>query len=169
MQRMAEQTGGRAYINTNDLSQAVSDVIENGANYYTIAYSPANTRWDGQYRRIQVRTPQNGFTLSYRRGYFADAPQASDRGSPSALAVTQPISSYDPMRAAMMHGAPDPTQIIFQVRVVPAGAATEDTLAAGTAAGPDVSKLNPPYRRYTTSSLQRTPRHIRFTPIGRWE
>jgi VWFA-related protein len=50
--RMAEQTGGHAFINTNDLSRAVSDVVETGSNYYTIAYSPANTKWDGHYRKI---------------------------------------------------------------------------------------------------------------------
>ncbi|HTH52971.1 MAG TPA: VWA domain-containing protein [Edaphobacter sp.] len=158
MLRMAEQTGGHAYINTNGLSQAVSDVIENGANYYTIAYSPANTKWDGRYRKIQVRVPQNDFTLTYRRGYFGDDPQASYRGS----AAMQPINSFDPVRVAMMHGAPDPTQIIFQVRVVPASAATEDTLAAGTAAGPDSSKIKPPYRRYNVI-FAADPRHIRFT------
>jgi VWFA-related protein len=76
MLRMAEQTGGRAYINTNDLSQTVADVTRNGSNYYTIAYSPSNTKWDGRYRKIQVRAAQSGFTLTYRRGYFADDPKA---------------------------------------------------------------------------------------------
>jgi VWFA-related protein len=162
MLRMAEQTGGHAYINRNDLSQAVADVTENGANYYTLAYSPANTKWDGRYRKIQVRTPQNGFTLNYRRGYFADDPQAAYRSSTSATAATQRISSFDPMRVAMMHGAPDPTQIIFQARAVPESATTEDTLAPGVAAGPDPSKTKPPYRRYNII-FAADPRHIRFT------
>jgi len=162
MLRMAEQTGGHAYINTNDLSQAVSDVTENGSNYYTIAYSPANTKWDGRYRKIQVRMPQNGSTLTYRRGYYADDPQASHRNSASGAVATQPTTPFDPMRAAMMRGAPDPTQIIFQVRAVPASATTEDTLAPGTAAGPDSSKIKPPYRRYNVI-FAADPRPIRFT------
>lgn len=160
MLRMAEQTGGHAFINTNDLSRAVSDVVENGSNYYTIAYSPANTKWDGRYRKIQVRMPQQGFNLAYRRGYYADAPQASRRSS--AVTAIQPTNQYDPIRAAMMHGAPDPTQIIFQVRVVPASSSTEDKLAPGTAAGPDSSKLKPPYRRYNII-FAADPRHIHFT------
>ena len=162
MQRMAEQTGGHAFIDRNDLSRAVSNAIDTGSNYYTIAYSPADTKWDGRYRKIQVRMPQNGLTLSYRRGYYADDPQSSHRSSASPAAATQPMDTYDPMRAAMMHGAPDPTQIIFQVRVVPASAATEDTLDPGTAAGPDASKLKPPYRRYNII-FAADPRHIRFT------
>ncbi len=162
MLRMAEQTGGHAYLNTNDLSHAVSDIIENGSNYYTIAYSPANTKWDGRYRKIQVRTPQNSFTLTYRRGYFADDPQTSSAISASRVAATQPINSFDPMRTAMMHGAPDPTQIIFQVRVVPASATKEDKLAPGTAAGSNPSKMKPPYRRYNVI-FAADPRHIHFT------
>ncbi|HEY9126162.1 MAG TPA: VWA domain-containing protein [Acidobacteriaceae bacterium] len=162
MLRMAEQTGGHAFIGTNNLSQAVADATENGANYYTIAYSPTNTKWDGRYRKIQVRTPQNNFTLAYRRGYFADDPQVSYRAPNSAASATQPVSSLDPMRAAMMHGAPDPTEIVFQVRVAPAAATAEDTLAPGTAAGPDPAKAKPPYRRYNII-FAADPRHIRFT------
>jgi hypothetical protein len=162
MLRMAEQTGGHAYLNTNDLSHAVSDIIENGSNYYTIAYSPANTKWDGRYRKIQVRTPQNGFTLTYRRRYFADDPQTSSAISASRVAATQPINSFDPMRTGMMHGAPDPTQIIFQVRVVPASATKEHKHAPGTAAGSNPSKMKPPYRRYNVI-FAADPRHIHFT------
>jgi len=162
MLRMAEQTGGHAFINTNDLSRAVSDVVETGSNYYTIAYSPENTKWDGRYRKIQVRMPQQGFNLTYRRGYYADDPQVSHRNSTSGVVSSQPVNSYDPIRAAMMHGAPDPTQIIFQVRTVPASASTEDKLAPGTAAGPDSSKLKPPYRRYNII-FAADPRHIHFT------
>ncbi|MBS1799989.1 MAG: VWA domain-containing protein [Acidobacteria bacterium] len=162
MLRMAEQTGGHAYINTNGLSQAVSDVTENGSNYYTIAYSPANARWDGHYRRIQVRMPQNGFTLAYRRGYFADDPQNARSSSSAGVAATQPVNSYDSMRTAMMHGAPSPTEIIFQTRVVPASASTEEDLAPGTVAGPDSSRVKPPYRRYNVI-FAADPRNIRFT------
>ena len=161
MLRMAEQTGGHAFINTNDLSRAVSDVVDAGSNYYTIAYSPANTKWDGRYRKIQVRTLQNGLNLAYRRGYYADDPQTSRRNSTSAAAA-ETTNSFDPMHAAMMHGAPDPTQIIFQVRAVPASASTEDKLAPGTAAGPDPSKMKPPYRRYNLI-FAADPRHIHFT------
>ncbi|HEY6412127.1 MAG TPA: VWA domain-containing protein, partial [Edaphobacter sp.] len=42
MLQMAQQTGGKAFINTNGLSQAVASAINAGSNYYTIAYSPTN-------------------------------------------------------------------------------------------------------------------------------
>jgi len=160
MLRMAEQTGGRAFINTNDLNKAVADVVENGASYYTLTYTPANAAWDGAYRKIEVRTPQGRYKLSYRRGYFADA---ADAQASRNIAAAQPENTFYPMRAAMMHGAPEATQIIFRARVVPASATTEDTLAPGVAAGSDPSKLQPPYRRYNVV-FAADPRNIRFTP-----
>ena len=42
MNTMAEDTGGKAFINTNDLEGAVSKAIEAGSNYYMLAYTPTN-------------------------------------------------------------------------------------------------------------------------------
>ena len=51
-----------------------SRAVRNGSHYYTLAYSPANNKNDGRFRRIQVSLVDNNYTLSYRRGYFADQP-----------------------------------------------------------------------------------------------
>ena len=72
MQEIAEQTGGTAYINNNDLKDAVTSAVENGASYYTLAFAPGGKKLDGHFRRIQVKLDKGGYTLSYRRGYFAD-------------------------------------------------------------------------------------------------
>jgi VWFA-related protein len=111
MLKMAEQTGGKAFINTNGLSQAVASAIDAGSNYYTLAYSPTNTKWNGTFRKIQVNLQQRGYTLSYRRGYYADDPDGPTKhyGATTTTPTTKPA---DPMNAAMMRGGPDPTQII---------------------------------------------------------
>src|SRR6185437_7517273 len=44
---LAEQTGGRAFYNSNDLNQAVKDALADGSTYYTLGYYPENIRWDG--------------------------------------------------------------------------------------------------------------------------
>ncbi len=41
MQEVADDTGGKAYLETNDLDRAVASAVENGARYYTLAYVPA--------------------------------------------------------------------------------------------------------------------------------
>ncbi len=164
MLQMAEQTGGRAFINTNGLSKAVETAISTGANYYTITYSPSNTRYDGAFRRIGVKlgarlAPEN-LSLAYRRGYFAVDPNAP-AARPTQVAGPVPASpSLAPpppnvIRAAMMRGAPEPTQIIFKALVLPAtppSSAPEDNLAPDTRANPDSKLAHGPYRRYTVDT-----------------
>ena len=66
MQAMAEDTGGHAFINTNGLTQAVEEAIENGSNYYTLTYAPTNAVWDSRFRAIKVKVDQPGVKLNYR-------------------------------------------------------------------------------------------------------
>ncbi|WP_433963710.1 hypothetical protein [Tunturiibacter gelidiferens] len=51
------------------------------------------------------------------------------------------------MHVAMMHGAPDSTQITLKVRVLPANKAQETDVAKGNTLNPS-SEMKGPYRRY---------------------
>jgi VWFA-related protein len=169
MLQMAEQTGGHAFINTNALSQAVASAIDSGSNFYTLTYSPTNTNWNGSFRKIQVRLQEQGLNLAYRRGYYADDPNAPPKHKELVPATTTLTAAINAMRTAMMRGGPDPTQIIFKVLVRPATAATEDTLAPSNTVNPSV-KVKPPYRRYTID-FAADPSDIAFThlPQGNYQ
>ncbi|MCL2659072.1 MAG: VWA domain-containing protein [Acidobacteriaceae bacterium] len=151
MLQMADATGGKAYINTNGLAEAVGDAIDTGSNYYTLAYTPASTKWDGSFRKIQVSMAQKGLKLTYRRGYYADDPDSSSKHSWSAAETNAgsgalPPSSRQALNRAMIYGAPGPTQVLFYARVAPASSAAEDTVARGN--NPVAAKMKPPYRQY---------------------
>jgi VWFA-related protein len=60
MESIAEETGGRVFHNNNDLAGAIRDSAELGANYYTIAYRPADAKWNGDFRSISVKTAKKG-------------------------------------------------------------------------------------------------------------
>src|SRR5438270_6078908 len=60
MSQMAEATGGHAFYNTNGLTQAVATAINNGSNFYTLTYTPANPAGDGKFRKIKVQLAQSG-------------------------------------------------------------------------------------------------------------
>ena len=66
----------RPSINRNDLTKAVGDAIQDGANYYTLSYSPSEKKTGGEWRSIRIALANpgayKGVQLSYRRGYFAD-------------------------------------------------------------------------------------------------
>jgi VWFA-related protein len=106
LRTVAETTGGRAYINHNDLEAALLDSMQAGSNYYTIAYRPAGVEWNGQFRKIEVKTARPHVKLLYRSGYYA----ISDRSN-----LKQDVSRI--MAMAMAPDVPVSTQFIMKAKV----------------------------------------------------
>jgi VWFA-related protein len=138
MDVMAEQTGGKAFYNTNGLKEAVQQAINQGSNYYTLTYTPTNKKWDGSYRNVRIKMEQNGLHLYYRHGYYADDPGAVVHG--------QKVLPFGIMQTAMLRGGPDPTQILFDVKITPSPSLDN---AVPTGNEPEPKLMKPPYRRYT--------------------
>jgi VWFA-related protein len=151
MRRMAKATGGKAYVNVNDLSQAIDEVLTDGSNYYTLVYTPTDKREDGSYRKISVRLEPGNYTLTYRDGYYSDGSASQPKSGPSRensqAGNRDAAPSTDAMRAAMQRGAPTPSEIIFKALLV-ASPATSDKLPEGNTASP---KSKPPYRLLTVA------------------
>ena len=174
MLQMAEQTGGHAFLNTNGLANAVTRAIEAGSNYYTLTYTPTDMADDGRFRSIKLKLRRDGYTLAYRRGYYADAPKTSDGGETSLAAVSSTgftkltslaaVPVADPMHDTMSFGSPVPTQITLKVLVVPAAGQPEETVASGNFAIPN-ARLIGPYRRYDIT-IAVDPSAVVFTPGG---
>ena len=159
MSQMAEATGGHAFYNTNGLTQAVATAINDGSNFYTLTYTPANPARDGKFRKIKVQLARSGVNLAYRHGYYADDP---DKGPPvtqgqapqtkvadSAVTAGTP-SPLQTMRVAMMRGSPTPSEIVMKVAVFPVGPSTqtEDNPAPGNILS---EKVHGPFRRYNVN------------------
>jgi VWFA-related protein len=105
MSQMAEATGGHAFYNTNGLTQAVATAINDGSNFYTLTYTPANPARDGKFRKIKVQLARSGVNLAYRHGYYADDP---DKGPPPAT-NGQPRQS-NVADSAVTAGVPTPSR-----------------------------------------------------------
>jgi VWFA-related protein len=167
MERLAYSTGGRPFINDNDLSRAVAKAIELGSNYYTLSYTPANENWKGDFRKIEVRFARKGYTLAYRRGYFAtdpDMPQntmASPGTTPAMDANAKENARL--VRASMIHGAPGSTEILYKVRVLPADE-VEDVAAEGNVLSPlGLRQASGRFRRYVVD-FDVDAKDMLFTP-----
>ncbi|MEO8726664.1 MAG: VWA domain-containing protein, partial [Acidobacteriaceae bacterium] len=74
MNLIAEQTGGRAFYNRNDLGNAIQAAIADGSTYYAIAFTPQNYLPDGRLHELKVKVKRSGVHLRYRKGYFAVDP-----------------------------------------------------------------------------------------------
>jgi len=134
MQEIADQTGGRAFINTNGLSQVMAKITSDSADFYTLSYTPTNPKMDGGYRNIDVKVAGGKFNLSYRRGYFArdmDLPGAAmltRQQVVNKLAAQNP-GAVDPLLPFMDLGMPQSEQILYMVKIQPL-APKADTAAA---------------------------------------
>ena len=54
MVQIASETGGKAFQNTNDLTQAMQMAAELSLHYYLLSYSPKKQTHDGAFRSIKV-------------------------------------------------------------------------------------------------------------------
>jgi VWFA-related protein len=106
MDDIARETGGQAFIG-NDLKKIMERGIEQGSTYYTLAYSPAIKKWDGEYHKIEVKTAESGLKLEFRRGYYA----VPEREVPGDQAGTL-------LFAAMQPSVPESTLLLMRVQVL---------------------------------------------------
>jgi VWFA-related protein len=74
MKILAEQTGGKAFMNGNGLAKVIRQVSETSGDFYSLSYTPANRKMDGTCRPIEVRVAGN-YKLPYRRLRPAVAPR----------------------------------------------------------------------------------------------
>jgi VWFA-related protein len=70
---LASDTGGRAFLDSNDFSKIFKGVQQDTSTYYLLGYHSTNSARDGHYRRIMVKSKVPGVKIDYRRGYYAPA------------------------------------------------------------------------------------------------
>jgi VWFA-related protein len=111
MRDMADRTGGKAFIATNDLVGSMTSSVDDGSTYYTLEYYPDNKKWDGQFRTIQVKSARVSVRLRYRQGYYALDPEKINRADSDAVAEN--------FSRSLELDVPAATQIVFQAQVEP--------------------------------------------------
>jgi Ca-activated chloride channel homolog len=72
LKQFAQETGGRAFFPTGatELDAIYSQIADELAAQYALAYSSRNPRRDGQWRRIVVRTTRPELAARTKQGYF---------------------------------------------------------------------------------------------------
>lgn len=97
---LADETGGYAILNNNDLSGGVRKIMDD-QSYYLVAYEPDSDTFDAVKRRfnkLEVKVLRKGATARYRSGFFnvADTTErTATKASPVArleTALTSPFA-----------------------------------------------------------------------------
>lgn len=77
MKKLATETGGRVIDVGNKpekLKQAFDQISQELRSQYNIGYVPTNTKLDGSFRKVEIRS-KKGYKIQARTGYYALAPR----------------------------------------------------------------------------------------------
>lgn len=105
--KVAQETGGRVYLNTNDMEKAVLTSIQDDSSYYILGYYPARKQWDGKFRTIKIKVNRDGLTVHHRRGYYASDPENWKK------------STAGDLKAALEKNTVVSTGVLFYARALP--------------------------------------------------
>ena len=72
LKQLATETGGRAYFPTDarELAKIYQGIWDELSSQYAVAYSSANPKRDGAWRRVQVRLLRPNITARTKQGYY---------------------------------------------------------------------------------------------------
>jgi VWFA-related protein len=105
-QVVAQATGGRAFLNTNDLAGAFRKAAEDSSSYYMLGYYRSARDTKPGWRRLKVTVRHPGAEVRARNGFFVEKANVTEKESKReiSMAMTSPL---------------DATSLVFQVRWMP--------------------------------------------------
>lgn len=123
---IAAATGGHAFHGDNKLEALLDKAVDSGSNYYSLTYSPTNTKYDGTERHIEVTLEKKtGYTLTYRMLYYG-VPDTEAQPANHKTEVLQSrfvaAKTTDNLYANIEHGAPMLHDLLFSAHVSTEGA-----------------------------------------------
>jgi VWFA-related protein len=68
---LAQSTGGFLIANTNDFRNDLRKVAEDIETYYQVTYNPQIEKYDGSFRKVEVKSARANLRIQSRAGYFA--------------------------------------------------------------------------------------------------
>jgi VWFA-related protein len=69
---IAADTGGKAFMDTNDQSGIFAQVQKDSSVYYVLGFTSTNHAQDGRFRRLKVNVNRPDAKVEARSGYYAD-------------------------------------------------------------------------------------------------
>jgi hypothetical protein len=107
LQDLAAETGGKAYVNQNEIKDGIALAVADEDASYSIGYYPENKKWDGKFRSFKVKLDRPDTEIRYRKGYFAVDPTLDKNWKPD-----------QEVAGALQMGGPA-TQVSFMAQIKP--------------------------------------------------
>jgi len=98
---LAADTGGKALLDSNDLTLGMTQVQKDMTSYYMLSYASSNAAEDGKYRRIQVKLAPKladlKAKLEFKQGYYAPTTFAKMTGTNKEAQLQEALQSDNPV------------------------------------------------------------------------
>jgi VWFA-related protein len=129
---LANDTGGRALLDSNDLSAGIRQAQKDLDSYYILGYYSTNDAKDGRFRKIRVEGPPK-MKLAYRPGYYAEKVWAKlnederEKQLAEALQLGNPVTDL-PLAVQLLYFRTAPKSYFVSLAVkIPGSSLTPDT------------------------------------------
>ncbi|HUK89509.1 MAG TPA: VWA domain-containing protein [Blastocatellia bacterium] len=97
LRQLSNATGGISELNRNDFNKGLDEIVETNEGYYLLAYTPADPKFNGEFRKIDIKV--KGYKVLTRRGYVAreEHPPAPPATKKEELlkAIKSPLAKRD--------------------------------------------------------------------------
>jgi VWFA-related protein len=98
---LAVDTGGKALLDSNDLTERIRQVQQDFTSYYVLSYVSTNPALDGRYRKLQVKLSPRLAALrakvDYRQGYYAPTTFKKMAEEDKEAQLAQALKSENPV------------------------------------------------------------------------
>lgn len=71
LRELAAETGGKAYVNQNEIKEGIALAAADEAASYSVGYYPENKKWDGKFRSLKIKVDRPDTEVRHRKGYYA--------------------------------------------------------------------------------------------------
>lgn len=103
LRALAEQTGGFAVINNNNLGKGIERIMNDQTSYYVLGYQPSSESFDAEkvrFNKMTVKVLRPDVRVRYRTGFFSvtdedSKPPAKTPRQQIYSALTSPFNSSD--------------------------------------------------------------------------
>lgn len=106
LRALSYATGGIPVLNKNDFNDGLNKILDASEAYYLLAYTPTDGKFDGDFRKLEIKVKREGLKVYNRRGYIAreDKPSAAPVTKQDQLlaAIRSPLARRDIELDAML-------------------------------------------------------------------
>jgi VWFA-related protein len=105
---LASDTGGKLFVDDNDLTLGMQHARDDIGSYYILGYYSNNSKLDGKFRRVTIRMNNNiQAKLDYKSGYFGDKEFKKTTSSDKENMLQQALMLGDPLTDLTISGELD--------------------------------------------------------------